>query len=674
MPWVLGLISLGLLLILIIFTPSLIVYDHTWIFGVLILLLSFFSFLCLKQLYALYKQHKHYVFGNKLAWRLVSMFAAVSIIPGGMVWLLSSQFLTRSIDSWFEIPIQKALDQGIELGRHALQNQEQQLRQQAKAWSEHQNMQQMTKNIPKETRQHVLISTPSEILWNQGFQSAPLPSAQSLWKDAAQYPSGIRIQQYPNGELWINVYHFFKQQQKHHLLFVSEPVPPALARPAKNIEETRTAYQKLVLSRVGLKHVYRLSLGLSFAVALSCALALALAFARRLVTPLAHLVAGTEAIAQGDFSKKQIIVRQDELGTLSTMFNRMTDQLDQAQANERAQRLHIESVKAYLETILSHLDHGVITLDQEGFIRVYNSSAEHILGTDFKLYGRTSFFDWAELGFLHEAWRQSPKALSVEHLGKTLMIQASELPEEAGGGYLLIINDISTLAQAQRHAAWGEVAKRLAHEIRNPLTPIQWATERLQIKLSGKLPEPEESLLIRSTETITKQVNALKDMVDAFRQYAKPPGLRLEYFDLNALIHELLFFYEQKHNIQFIPCKERTTIHADQNLMRQVIHNLVQNAQDAVQTQEHAQIIIKTSINHGMLSLEFQDNGHGFLPELLPKVFDPYITNKAKGTGLGLAIVKKIVEEHHGSIAASNVEPHGALLSIYLNLHHDASF
>ena len=662
--------AVGLFLSMI-WIPSVLLWDHTVVLVVLSLILSLLLLLCLKQIFVLYKQYKRHVFGNKLAWRLVSMFVAVSLIPGGTVWFLSSRFLTRSIDTWFQIPIQNALNDGIELGRLALSKQGDDMRASllplmSRMADQKENLW-LNEVVSLDFPRLSIVDKKNTIFHQDKANPLQSISVHELWKQAELYPSGIRMEERQQG-LWMTLFETIRKDGRSLLFVLSEPVDPHLASPARNIEETRSMYQRLVLSRGGLKHLYTLSLGLSFSLALAAALAFALSFARRLVTPLSNLVEGTEAIAQGDFSKKQAVLRQDELGTLTSMFNRMTDQLHEARANERSQRAAVESSKIYLENILSHLEHGVMTFDVYGHILLFNERATQILEMPVDVYVKP-FELWDHLPFLKKAWECLPESLLVEYLGKSLMVQFSLLPEKVGGGSLLIFDDITPLVKAQRQAAWGEVAKRLAHEIRNPLTPIQLATERLHLKLLDQLPPSGRDLLTRSTHTIIQQVTALKEMVDAFRLYAKTPELHLEHIELNQFIGQLLVLYEHVPTIVFQPCEESAWTHIDPNLMRQVLHNLLQNAQDAIleSKKDNPEILIKTMAKHDKLVLEVSDDGYGFPKGALDKVFEPYFTSKVRGTGLGLAVVKKIIDEHRGRIEATNRIPYGASLVIYLN-------
>jgi len=400
------------------------------------------------------------------------------------------------------------------------------------------------------------------------------------------------------------------------------------------------------------------------------------------------LAEGTRAVAQGDFTEQYPIRSSDELGALTGLFNQMTRQLfDAKQTSEQQQRV-VESAKVHLESVLTHLSSGVLALDHELRLRSVNTSAAQILAAPLHEMQRMSLTQIAEKYPLLRTFCQTVMEAfgetgsgewqrQIERLSRNgnqiLLMRGTRLPEGGEAGFVVVFDDISHLLQAERQAAWGEVARRLAHEIKNPLTPIQLSAERLQHKLSDKLDEGDAQLLLRATRTIVSQVAAMKNMVSDFANYARGPALKLSHLDLHKLIGEVLGLYET--NAVSIVLKLdalQSVVNGDATRLRQVIHNLLQNAQDALHDVAQPQITLHTETQNGEIHLWVEDNGAGFPASVLMRAFEPYMTTKAKGTGLGLAIVKKIVEEHGGHISIENNISGGGLVSLSLPLVEEA--
>ena len=430
--------------------------------------------------------------------------------------------------------------------------------------------------------------------------------------------------------------------------------------------------------------MYAITLTLSLLVVLLTAVSAAFFLSERFGSSLEALAEGTRAVAQGDFTEQYPIRSSDELGALTGLFNQMTRQLFEAkQASEQQQRV-VESAKVHLESVLTHLSSGVLALDHELRLRSVNTSAAQILSAPLQEMQRMSLSQISEKYSLLRSFCQTV----IEAFGETdsgewqrqierqsrngtqiLLMRGTRLPEGGEAGYVVVFDDISHLLQAERQAAWGEVARRLAHEIKNPLTPIQLSAERLLHKLSDKLDEGDSQLLRRATQTIVSQVAAMKNMVSDFANYARGPALKLSRLEVHKLIKEVLGLYET--NAILIVLKldaSQSEVNGDATRLRQVIHNLLQNAQDALQGVVQPQITLHTETQNGEIHLWVEDNGTGFSESVLSRAFEPYMTTKAKGTGLGLAIVKKIVEEHGGHIIIENIASSGARVSIALPL------
>jgi len=455
-----------------------------------------------------------------------------------------------------------------------------------------------------------------------------------------------------------------RRADEPRLLQLTHWVPPTLAEQGESVQSVYRAYKELSLSRQGLKEIYILTLTLTLLLALFSAIALAFLLSRRLSKPLAVLAESTQAVARGDFSRRARVTSRDELGILTQSFNSMTQQLGEAQSVALLNQGQLETAKAYLESILANLSAGVLVFDHGLILRIANSGAGSILHEDLAALIGQKLEDWhtlAEFARMLQgefeqhrgtAWQQQ---IEMRERGAVILVRGSPLPETGGGGYVVVFDDVTQLIAAQRATAWGEVARRLAHEIKNPLTPIQLAAERLQAKLGDKLSLEAARALDHATETIVAQVTAMKNMVDDFRDYARTPPPQLGGLDLNRLVAEVLALYEQSGTrIQANLQKNVPLVRGDPDRLRQVIHNLLQNAQDALFGSSDPKIEVSTELSGGQVWLRISDNGCGFPEAIINGAFEPYVTTKPKGTGLGLAIVKRIIDEHHGTVRIEN--------------------
>jgi nitrogen fixation/metabolism regulation signal transduction histidine kinase len=465
------------------------------------------------------------------------------------------------------------------------------------------------------------------------------------------------------------------------VLQLTQEVPEGLALNAERVQQVYRDYQELSLGRQGLTRIYAMTLTLTVLLALFTAIATAYVLARRLSAPLSILAEGTQAVAAGDFTPRQAIYSRDELGVLTQSFNRMTRQLDDARRDTERHRAEVESARAYLESILASLSAGVLVFDRRFMLRTVNAGAQAILEDDFtglvsetvdawpreQVFGQAIRNAFAEHG--GKEWQTQIQLDEPGGAPKMLLLRGTQLPEGAHGGYVVVFDDVTSLVAAQRSAAWGEVARRLAHEIKNPLTPIQLSAERMQMKFADKLAGADAEMLDRSTQTIINQVQAMKRMVNEFSDYARMPAPELARLDLNALIREVLGLYETSNaTIAADLAADLPAVWGDASQWRQIIHNLLRNAEDAQEDLAHARIEIATRQVDETVEMVVADHGPGFPPEIIARVFEPYVTTKTRGTGLGLAIVKKIVDEHQGKIRINNLQPTGAEVCIRLPL------
>jgi nitrogen fixation/metabolism regulation signal transduction histidine kinase len=460
------------------------------------------------------------------------------------------------------------------------------------------------------------------------------------------------------------------------------------------VEASVVQYSELAYLRTALKYSFTLTLSLVLLVTMLAAVYGAFFSAQRLVVPIQQLMAGTRAVARGDFETRLPLPARDEIGFLVNSFNDMTQRLSRAREETRESQLEVESERHKLEVILARLSTGVVSLEPDMRIRTANQAAGAILGTELGAHLGESLTDLAASRPLlsqflavarvhlergdHE-WRE--QIVLRGDIGRRVLMCACTMlssDDDDPGGYVIVFDDITALLQAQRDAAWGEVARRLAHEIKNPLTPIQLSAERLRRRYLGDDPVDRE-LLDRATYTIIQQVEAMKEMVNAFSEYARTPDMDLSRFDLNELVREVAELYRHRDLPLFLTLDLDASlppVSADAGRMRQVFHNLIRNALEAMEHQPEERLEISTrhkpAGDADLVEITVADNGPGFASEIVDQIFDPYVTSKPKGTGLGLAIVKKLVEEHGGQIRAHNGERGGAVVSILLPISGEA--
>ena len=641
------------------------------------------------QLASLRRRLKGRVFGSRLTLRFLVLFATMAVVPGVLVYTVSVQFLSKSIESWFDVSVDSALEGGIKLGQAAVDQMLAELNVKARA---------MASELADRSDSQQVVAL-NRLRQQAGVEDAVVVAANgrlvasasdSLTQLVPELPSSLQLRQArsnrgvtaidalpgkPLGLRAIVPISASTISDGTRYLQLRQPVPESLARSAESVEAVYSDYRKLSLSRQGLKRSYIVTLTLALLMALFSAVALAFIISDRLSAPLSDLAQATQAVARGDFSKRMPVTSRDELGVLLESFNSMTRQLDEARQVVESNRLQLETAKARLENILANLSAGVLVFDPELRLSIFNHGAAAILGGELGALTGKALDAWEGFeafampvreAFAAPGGRSWQLELVLPGSGKTLLARGTPLPS----GYVLVFDDVTQLIQAQRATAWAEVARRLAHEIKNPLTPIQLSAERLEMKLAPKLGPEDSETLKRGAQTIVNQVAALKAMVDDFRDYARLPAPVLAGLDLNALVAEVLTMYETAS----VSIRRKLTpglpqVLADSSQIRQVLHNLVQNAQDALgaaRTPASAIEVRTEAVGSNRVRLVVSDNGSGFPEELMARIFEPYVTTKSRGTGLGLAIVKKIVDEHHGEIAIDNRPRQGATVSIVL--------
>ncbi|MGE5467774.1 MAG: ATP-binding protein [Ignavibacteria bacterium] len=643
------------------------------------------------QMRSLWRDYRNGVFGSRLKWRLLVMLASMAVLPGVLVYAVSMQFAVKSIDSWFDVRVDSALEDGLNLGRTVLDTLQGELLDKARGMALDLGEAQSPALLNRLREQNgartaTLVSVSGKVLANSSSDVRNLlpdvPNQAQL--RAAASGRGVASAE---GDVATGLVlralvpvHGLGLGDEPRVLQLTQAVPDAIARSAESVAATYRDYQELQLGKEGLKRIYTLTLTLTLLLALFAAVALAFFLSERLARPLLILAEGTQAVAAGDFTPRASLATHDELGILTQSFSKMTRQLDEARRDGERHRSQLEATSAYLESVLANLSAGVLAFDQAFRLRAANRGADTILGDDLAGIEDIPLADWPRhaqfaaavvAGFRERGgeWQQQLELANANGAPQTLLLRGSSLP--GGGGYVVVFDDITHVISAQRTAAWGEVARRLAHEIKNPLTPIQLSAERLQMKLAEKLDAASRDILQRSTQTIVNQVAAMKNMVNDFRDYAKTPPPELGAVDLNALVREVLELYAGSDvRVEMLLAPELPAVLADANQLRQVLHNLVKNAREALAESAPADplVLVSTRRDDMRAVLGVVDNGPGFPPQILSRAFEPYVSTKAKGTGLGLAIVRKVIDEHHGEIRLANAAAGGAEISIKLPL------
>ncbi|MBO9652255.1 MAG: HAMP domain-containing protein [Variovorax sp.] len=683
---------------------------------VLILVIGWVAYRLLSRL----RQGK---FGSRLLVKLAAIFALVGVVPGVLVYVVSYQFVARSIESWFDVKVEGALDAGLNLGRATLDSLSEDLMNKTKAaGGQLANVSDAGAGLVLERIRDQLGAT-DVVLWSSSgqliagagtsrFQLSPeRPTSQQLRQvrsdraiahieglDEIPAPGAATPPPASVRAIALVQRQGFEFNTEPRFLQVTQPLPAAVVANALAVQEANREYQERALAREGLRRMYIGTLTLTLFLAVFGAVLLAVLFGNQLARPLLVLADGVRQVAGGDLRPTVVLQGKDELGGLTRSFAVMTQQLAEARGAVEKTMGELDAARSNLQTILDNLTSGVIVLHADGVIASTNPGATRVLRAPLAAYegqhlsdvpGLSDFaqsvqqqFDDFEVERLQHGLDHWQHAFELHSAGDAMLedtinivARGAELP---GATRLLVFDDISEIVSAQRAQAWGEVARRLAHEIKNPLTPIQLSAERLEMKLSGKVGAPEQTVLTKSVKTIVDQVDAMKRLVNEFRDYARLPAADLKAVDLNALVTDILHLYPAENaSVALRPeLDERCPpIRADAQQIRQVIHNLLQNAQDAAEanagrTGHAGEVTIRTRLAESgqRVRLTVQDSGAGFAEHILKRAFEPYVTTKAKGTGLGLAVVKKIADEHGARIELSNRVVDGAVVGAQVSL------
>lgn len=644
----------------------------------------------------LWQQFKKQAIGSKITARIVLLFLAISVVPTGIVFYFSNQLLHQSVDSWFNAQIDKSMQNALLLSKRSLDAKTRNLLKDTRTLAEQLTAepdfflslkltdlrsQSNADELTALSKQGRIIAT-TNINPNILIPNTPDESILLRIKQSGEY---VGLEPNQDDSLIIRVLVEIKNSNPRRFLQAIYAVPSDLSILANSVESAYSSYKEFSYLRQSLKFSFTLTLSLVLLFSILASSWVAFIFARQLVEPIRQLVRGTQAIARGNYEKKLKVTRNDELGFLVESFNDMTLRISQARQQAQTAQQHVEDQHAYLETVLSHLSNGVLSVDLSCRLKTSNQGADNILGhsisscSGYSLSQIAATFPELEeftlilndkLTGTTKTWEQE-FIYPVDHTKKTLLLRGAPLfaADKTHTGYVIVFDDVTPIILSQRNAAWSEVARRLAHEIKNPLTPIQLSAERLQRKLHNQLDEQANAILNKSTNTIIQQVGALKSMVDDFSDFARPPQSKLQVLSVAPFIEDILSLYQGQIDQLSINIEgDLPQIFADPVRLRQVLINLIKNAQEAIEPIDKG--IIKLSVRHlhdsHQLEISLADNGPGVDNSQIEHIFEPYVTSKPKGTGLGLAIVKKIIEEHGGHIHLQSHLDIGATFIIHI--------
>jgi nitrogen fixation/metabolism regulation signal transduction histidine kinase len=709
--WVL--VSGGLLLLLALSVQNSVRYSNLqpWILLINAIAVVTVSVLLARKIAELVRAFRAQVPGSRLTARTVAIFGSLVIAPLIIVYLFSLEFLNRGIDSWFKVEIKQGLADALELSKSAM---DVRMREYARSTELFANrlgdnlntnwtIATDTQRVESGALEVVVYGTLGQVLAasSAGPTSTNLPRLASAEMTRAIASGNVywSLEPLSEGDYLIHTAAPIATTpgaSEGRFVVAIYPVPPQLARLADAVQNSYSQHSNLVESREPVKNSFRLTLTLVLLLAMLTAIYGAIYSAEKLTRPVQDLIAGTRAVGKGDFGTRMPLPSREEMGFLVHSFNDMTKRLRRAREDTMRSQQAVERERERLSIILTRLSTGVVTIGRDLIVRSANQAASNILGVDLELavgqplnalsgdnprYARFEFEVASRLAKGESEWREQLD-LKPEAAGARVLVCActplpgdehAESEAERQGGYVIVFDDISALLQAQRDAAWGEVARRLAHEIKNPLTPIQLSAERMRRRYLAQMRGEDAQVLDRATYTIVQQVEAMKAMVNAFSEYARAPDMTVTRFPLNALVTEVADLHRVHESgvqidVQLDPHVDQ--VEADRGRVRQILNNLIVNAAEAVEHTPEGRVVAATQLETvgtaEYVTITVTDNGPGFSREVLGRVFDPYVTSKPKGTGLGLAIVKKIVEEHGGRVEADNRPEGGGRVRVSL--------
>ncbi len=657
------------------------------------------------NVYKLIVQYRIRTIGSRLTARMIGVFVLLTIIPVSIVYYFSLSFLHRGIDSWFDVGIETALEDSLQLGRGALD-----LRKRD-ALNKTRNFAAEISEIDNEilivyldearerlaANELTLYDHNQSIIASSGVNTTELPEAPPLTDigDLDVDNPYLKLVEDPVYGLAIRIVVRLPSldvTEPPRNLQALYPFTDRLNELTIGVQEAFDRYKELAVLRDPLKTSFTLALSIIWLLSVLSAIWLAFVAARKLVAPINDLVEGTKAVAAGDYEKQLTLSGNDELGFLLRSFNTMTRKISRSRAiAEQSQRMEALQ-KNYLESVMEHITSGVLTIDETGFIKSGNPAACQIFDIESFFFSELYITD-----VVHQYPMMEPFFKAVQtHLNsddewqeeitiftqggkKILRVRGTTLLSESDNRreQVIVVDDLTELIKAQKESAWSEMARRLAHEIKNPLTPIQLSAERLQRKLSGQLESEQQSMLDRYTHTIVQQVEAMKSMVNAFTEYARSPAQQSSRLDLNAMLEDVVVLYHENHSevrIDLELDKNLPEIDADDVRLRQLLHNLIKNSLETIDGEGWIRLKTELTESSGRswIELTVSDSGAGIADEVMDNLFDPYVTTKSAGSGLGLAIVQKIVDEHGGSVRVGRAQRGGAKFTVRLPLSEAA--
>lgn len=648
-----------------------------------------FIFIAL-QVYRLFKEVKKEVTGSRLTLRLVISYSVMIIVPLMVLYFVSVNFLTKSIESWFNVRVESALESGLNIGQKTLDilRKDVELKSRSISYSlSNSKINEFNPILSDLTEKFdiydaMIIDDESQILAISSRDNIEIDAVFPDEKDLILANTGFhgKIDITQENIIYLKTYQPYflidDKIQKKFYLILTQKIPESISQAALSVESVFEDYQALTFSRNSLKVIYQITLSIILFLAILLSISLALYFSRRFTMPLSILSEATQSIAKGNFKKKIPEQGKDELGMLVRSFNIMTTKLETANKTLELNRQRIESSRNFLESIINNMSSGIIVIDPKNNIRLTNKLASKLLGFNLELLNGQRFNQILEHGSQFEEIvtlvnkskiNYKEKALILKFKRRILSIQLTEEDVGRNKNKIIIIDDISEITAAQRNEAWSEVARRLAHEIKNPLTPIQLSAERIDHKFSKQLEKKDRAILSDITKTIVNQVDAIKKMVNEFTEYSRSPELTKTEINLVDLINELVnLFQKEDLTIKILSSSKKINFICDEIKIRQVFVNLINNAYEAKKDDSTCEIGIRLRKTKSSMIVNFIDNGSGINDDI--DIFQPYVTTKKTGTGLGLAVVKKIIDEHDGSISIKNNKLSGANVEIQFSI------
>lgn len=648
--------------------------------------------------------------GARLQLRLVAALVLLIGIPMLITFFFARHVIYQSVENWFEIQTEEALADALSLNRNLLDLKVRDSSNRLKTLLEANRLDLIA--LPTLTLGHLienfgdrnadltlfsssgqLIAIASlDVLNTDSLLPQPIPDniVQQVRQGSSYAAFDADILSDGSGQSFIRIVLpvLDANQRLHSILQAQLYLPDDMRIRADRVSKAHAQYQTIAYLRDPLKTSVTIYLSLVVLLTLLSAVLAAIQAARSFTRPVSDLTQGAQSIAQGDYSHRLTTDRHDELGDLMHSFNDMAEQIQKSRDELRRSQLTSEGQKRYLQILLNQITAGVLTCDAKLNLRTTNNAAARLLATDLNQHIGQSLTDITavysplqpfveaieqaviELNSLGDKPWESQVSIDVADSRHILMLRVNRLPDllQSSGSLLMVFDDITAIVQSQRYSAWQDIARRLAHEIKNPLTPIQLAADRLRYKLLKHMNEEDAQLLDRATNTIIQQVDSMKRLVQDFSDFAKSPKVVMQHIDLNTFIEDMAIMYpktdSQKMHITLDLDRHCPAIMADLGRLRQMFHNLIKNAIEATEQQEQPSLHICTQCTDNGLQLIFTDNGPGIPEDLRLWIFEPYSTNKPKGTGLGMAIVKRILDEHQASISVSSHEPQGAKISI----------